>query len=195
MGNRVVFYKSVSGDSLKDVLIDAYLELRAWALMEQESRLKTSNEMLLSPALHQFLQRSADLEQLSTVQQQELDELVGVLLLEYNGEANLFENVGASIATKHYKSVSSILLRQSDDYIKWLWSYLIEGRSLMENLGFLSPEEENYVIGYWTSEEITALQAGLLSLEMEGEVVDVLKSVFEEEGELVFFVETPDVLV
>ena len=163
MGQRTVYYQSLTGQSLSNHLLMDYSDFRKWLLTENRNSIQEFNERLISNSLEGFLNEYDSLKDFQNIQQGIIDELTFEYLLtfcDYGPGKTKFEIVGPMMGTWRYEEFKKQIAKTDDLELKAICSILDNGKSLMNDNPFI-PSEDNIKVGFWTIDEQRILEKKL----------------------------------
>lgn len=158
MSIRICYEYIKDGSSLESLLRNQYPIFRAWLQEEHETSRVEFNEQFCSEELMNFVLLNESLPEFSAITQELLDDLTTEFIAEYIGgvgsppDLDLVEGFGSHTSTWRYMESTKLVEQYADSKANELWQYLIAGRSLKNDLPFMSGGSV-YKAGFWRREE------------------------------------------
>lgn len=157
MGLRIHFYKNNCDKTVKDLVIENYLNFSQWYVKRNNASMKEFGEMYGTKELIDFFSKNDNLVGIDLIEKKILDELVAEFVSEFTDTHGYLDFFGPTMGKWRYQGSTDLILKtKNQEFIK-LWSFLINGRSLNESQEFNSYTNE-YKIGYLSFKEHTILK-------------------------------------
>jgi hypothetical protein len=163
MGQRISYFKNNFNKGLKELLFDNYSKFRQWYLDFDESSVEEFDEPFGNEKLKEYFKQERnfqeDFEKLDKIFIDELtSEFIGTYFDLTHQNNDILEFFGPTMSVWRYdESNKMVLATQDKDFIE-LWSYILKGRSLKDNLTFDSLTNE-YKIGFINRQEYLLLKS------------------------------------
>ena len=162
MGLRITYYRNNDGKTLKDLIIQNYVQFREWYLQQEKISKEEFNELFGNEQIKHYLHNNeyvmGDFE---PIDKRLIDELTSEFLATYLDLANrpdsLVELVGPCMNKFHYPQSNHLVSATNDHEFIGLWNYIINGRSLKDGSFFNSYTNDNK-IGYLSISETKLLK-------------------------------------
>ena len=164
MGIRICYDYIKDGSSLKSLLYRDYPIFRTWLQKQYKISREEYNEQYNSEALLDFVVANDSLPELSTIKQELLDGLTAEFIEPFSyRNPDILEGIGGHLSSWRYESSTELVEKFADSKTKKLWQYLVTGRSLKNDLPFISGHYM-YIAGFWRREEWQYLYQSLISI-------------------------------
>ena len=187
MGQKTVSYKSKFNKSLKTHFIEDYVVFRDWLLSENKKSIQEYEERIINEELEVFLIQNDKIDLVNNVTQKRIDELIFEYFLtycDYGAGKNIFEMVGPCMNSRRYLDSHNKIEKYGNEELKVLWNILQKGKSIIDGNPFISSDEQNWIIGFWSKKDQNCLRIKLndfvKSISEKPEGIEYILSVLDE---------------
>jgi len=164
VANRITYYTSESGKSLKNIFLEQYSDFRNWMFdcpnIYEDFHLK---EVLFLESI-QFLEENEKIENLQNIDKFVIDDLIKVFIdtyCDFGPGENLFIMRPPFVYVSEYIFATKLIEERCDKETISLWNILLNGRTIKDDSDFTFEEIK---IGFWTHDEQSYLRENLESV-------------------------------